>query len=57
MQYLTCSVERPAIERAFFASGGARYMAGTRPSSGTPKDKRLAGNGGKKPGPKPKGGR
>jgi hypothetical protein len=32
-------------------------MPGTKPSSGTPKDKRIAGNGGKKPGPKPKGSR
>lgn len=28
-------------------------MPGTRPNPGTPKDKRKAGNGGKKPGPKP----
>lgn len=27
-------------------------MSGTKPNSGTPKDKRKAGNGGSKPGPK-----
>ena len=27
-------------------------MAGTKPNSGTPADKRKAGNGGAKPGPK-----
>ena len=27
-------------------------MAGTPPSKGTPADKRIKGNGGKKPGPK-----
>lgn len=30
---------------------------GGKPSPATPKDKRKKGNGGKKPGPKPKGGR
>lgn len=29
-------------------------MPGTKPNPGTPKDKRKKGNGGKKPGPKPK---
>ena len=28
-------------------------MAGTKPNPGTPKDRRLKGNGGRKPGPKP----
>lgn len=28
-------------------------MSGTKPNSGTPKDKRLGGNDSKKPGPKP----
>jgi hypothetical protein len=32
-------------------------MPGTKPNSGTKKDKRLAGNGGAKPGPKPKRGK
>lgn len=31
-------------------------MPGTKPNSGTPKDKRISGRG-QKPGPKPKGGR
>jgi hypothetical protein len=34
-------------------SGRGKASTSTKPSTGTPADKRLSGNGGKKPGPKP----
>jgi hypothetical protein len=37
------------------ADGRGKQATKNTPGRGTPRDRRLKGNGGKKPGPKPKG--
>jgi hypothetical protein len=48
------SPETRRHERAIMADGRGKAPSKNKPSTGTSKDKRISGNGGAKPGPKPK---